>query len=118
MSQPAIGEHSHDADAIGEGRIVQGTTAANLDPRSTPALEQSKVDNQSLDQNERAIQRLDASVEPPQQLSADQQRSMNLPSDMRRSEQVRLKVLESTRAYLGVDAQLIMNSPEPRADDG
>ncbi|OAP60868.1 hypothetical protein AYL99_05870 [Fonsecaea erecta] len=49
-------------------------------------------------------------------LSGDQPLPERLPPGMQRLEQVRQKVLQSTRAYLEADSRLCVNAQDPRGD--
>ncbi|KIW31851.1 uncharacterized protein PV07_03441 [Cladophialophora immunda] len=49
-------------------------------------------------------------------LSVDRHMPESLPPGAQRLEQVRQRVLQSTRAYLGTDPQLRVNAQEPRGD--
>ncbi|EXJ71748.1 uncharacterized protein A1O5_05558 [Cladophialophora psammophila CBS 110553] len=51
-----------------------------------------------------------------QQFSVDEQVPENLPPEMQRLEQTRMRVLETTRAYLGTNFQLRVNTQERRGD--
>ncbi|KIX94485.1 uncharacterized protein Z520_09871 [Fonsecaea multimorphosa CBS 102226] len=70
-------------------------------------------DNQTLGQDELQPR---ASVIPTPYLSDDRYMPESLPPGLQRLEQVRQRILQSTRSYLGTDPRLRVKAQEPRGD--
>ena len=106
-------DHS-DAGTAEEGPTSNDMAGAQLATSDRQVQGRSVPLYQVFEQGERPI----ASVILMQQVPVEQQPSRSLLPETQRLEQVRVRVLESTRAYLGTEPQVLANTQEPRGSVG